>query len=122
MRFQILRVFFTVTREQPRKKKKKMPCLNISTNVNLEGVDTSSVLSEATSTVAKLIGKPEAVCCTSPSCFVLYFELVQVIMFQLFVFSFWVEFLVFGQLPRCSIVFVSLCGSWVLILLRVYRK
>ncbi|WMV51815.1 hypothetical protein MTR67_045200 [Solanum verrucosum] len=37
-----------------------MPCLNISTNVNLEGVDTSSVLSEATSTVAKLIGKPEA--------------------------------------------------------------
>lgn len=49
-----------MTREQPRKKKKKMPCLNISTNVNLEGVDTSSVLSEATSTVAKLIGKPEA--------------------------------------------------------------
>ncbi|KAH0648260.1 hypothetical protein KY285_033508 [Solanum tuberosum] len=37
-----------------------MPCLNISTNVNLEGVDTSSILSEATSTVAKLIGKPEA--------------------------------------------------------------
>lgn len=38
-----------------------MPCLNISTNVGLEGVDTSSILSEATSTVAKLIGKPEAV-------------------------------------------------------------
>ncbi|XP_024973970.1 macrophage migration inhibitory factor homolog [Cynara cardunculus var. scolymus] len=37
-----------------------MPCLNLSTNVNLEGVDTSSILSEATSTVAKLIGKPEA--------------------------------------------------------------
>ncbi|KAM7265312.1 hypothetical protein ACFE04_002995 [Oxalis oulophora] len=39
-----------------------MPCLNISTNVNLEkeGVDTSSILAEATSTVAKLIGKPEA--------------------------------------------------------------
>ncbi|XP_023903302.1 uncharacterized protein LOC112015170 isoform X2 [Quercus suber] len=37
-----------------------MPCLNISTNVGLDGVDTSSILSEATSTVAKLIGKPES--------------------------------------------------------------
>ncbi|PON42481.1 Macrophage migration inhibitory factor [Parasponia andersonii] len=37
-----------------------MPCLNLSTNVSLEGVDTSSILSEATSAVAKLIGKPEA--------------------------------------------------------------
>ncbi|CAL0306256.1 unnamed protein product [Lupinus luteus] len=37
-----------------------MPCLNISTNVTLDGVDTSSILSEATSTVAKVIGKPEA--------------------------------------------------------------
>ncbi|CAK9136694.1 unnamed protein product [Ilex paraguariensis] len=37
-----------------------MPCLNLSTNVNLEGVDTSSILSEATSTVSKVIGKPEA--------------------------------------------------------------
>uniref|UniRef100_A0A9I9DZG4 Macrophage migration inhibitory factor homolog n=1 Tax=Cucumis melo TaxID=3656 RepID=A0A9I9DZG4_CUCME len=36
-----------------------MPCLNISTNVSLEGIDTSSVLSEASSTVAKIIGKPE---------------------------------------------------------------
>lgn len=39
-----------------------MPCLNLSTNVNLEGVDTSAILSEATSIVAKLVGKPEAVC------------------------------------------------------------
>ncbi|CAJ1808570.1 unnamed protein product [Sphenostylis stenocarpa] len=37
-----------------------MPCLNLSTNVNLDGVDTSSILSEATSTVANIIGKPEA--------------------------------------------------------------
>ncbi|GAV76891.1 MIF domain-containing protein [Cephalotus follicularis] len=37
-----------------------MPCLNLSTNVSLDGVDTSAILSEATSTVAKLIGKPEA--------------------------------------------------------------
>ncbi|GMP86013.1 hypothetical protein CsSME_00038968 [Camellia sinensis var. sinensis] len=37
-----------------------MPCLNLSTNVNVEGVDTSSILKEATSTVADLIGKPEA--------------------------------------------------------------
>ncbi|KAL1808114.1 hypothetical protein ACET3Z_025104 [Daucus carota] len=37
-----------------------MPCLNISTNVSLDGVDTSSILSQATSTVATIIGKPEA--------------------------------------------------------------
>nr|GMC90129.1 macrophage migration inhibitory factor homolog isoform X2 [Ipomoea batatas] len=37
-----------------------MPCLNLSTNVNLEGVDTSSILAEATSVVAKIIGKPES--------------------------------------------------------------
>ncbi|KAL7589736.1 uncharacterized protein LOC111878214 isoform X1 [Lactuca sativa] len=37
-----------------------MPCLNLSTNVNLDAIDTSSILSEATSAVAKLIGKPEA--------------------------------------------------------------
>nr|DAD28133.1 TPA_asm: hypothetical protein HUJ06_029601 [Nelumbo nucifera] len=37
-----------------------MPCLNLSTNVSLDGVDTSSILSEATKTVAKIIGKPEA--------------------------------------------------------------
>ncbi|KAK4767310.1 hypothetical protein SAY86_015060 [Trapa natans] len=37
-----------------------MPCLNISTNVSLDGVDTSAILSEATSSVAKIIGKPEA--------------------------------------------------------------
>jgi phenylpyruvate tautomerase len=35
-----------------------MPALIISTNVSLDGVDTSSILSEATSEVAKLIGKP----------------------------------------------------------------
>ncbi|XP_074270728.1 uncharacterized protein LOC141594621 isoform X1 [Silene latifolia] len=37
-----------------------MPCLNISTNVNLEGVDTSAILSEATSSIATIIGKPPA--------------------------------------------------------------
>ncbi len=37
-----------------------MPCLNLSTNVSLDGIDTSSILSEATSAVAKIIGKPEA--------------------------------------------------------------
>ncbi|KAG9441887.1 hypothetical protein H6P81_017741 [Aristolochia fimbriata] len=37
-----------------------MPCLNISTNVSLDGVDTSAILSEATKSVAKIIGKPEA--------------------------------------------------------------
>jgi phenylpyruvate tautomerase len=39
----------------------KMPCLNISTNVNLDGVNTSAILSEASSQVAKIIKKPESV-------------------------------------------------------------
>lgn len=48
-----------------RKRKKKrqrarMPCLNVSTNVNLEGVDTSAILAEASKSVANIIGKPEA--------------------------------------------------------------
>nr|KAJ0209978.1 hypothetical protein LSAT_V11C400227870 [Lactuca sativa] len=38
----------------------KMSCLNLSTNVSLEGVDASVILSEATSTVVDLIGKPKA--------------------------------------------------------------
>ena len=38
----------------------KMPCLNVSTNVNLDGVDTSAVLADASKTVATIIGKPEA--------------------------------------------------------------
>jgi hypothetical protein len=38
-----------------------MPCLNVSTNVNLDGVDTSAILAEAAKTVASVIGKPEAV-------------------------------------------------------------
>ncbi|XP_078436118.1 tautomerase/MIF superfamily protein isoform X1 [Wolffia australiana] len=37
-----------------------MPCLNLSTNVSLDGVDTSPILSEASKTVARVIGKPEA--------------------------------------------------------------
>ncbi|KAJ4842853.1 hypothetical protein Tsubulata_041425 [Turnera subulata] len=37
-----------------------MPCLNLSTNVSLDGVDTSSILAEATSSVASIIGKPES--------------------------------------------------------------
>ncbi|KAL8129434.1 hypothetical protein V2J09_018589 [Rumex salicifolius] len=36
-----------------------MPCLTLSTNVTLEGVDTSSILSEASSSIAKILGKPE---------------------------------------------------------------
>ncbi|GAB2219862.1 hypothetical protein Drorol1_Dr00007500 [Drosera rotundifolia] len=37
-----------------------MPCLSISTNVSLDGVDTSAILADATKTIARLIGKPEA--------------------------------------------------------------
>ncbi|XP_062094975.1 uncharacterized protein LOC133800889 [Humulus lupulus] len=36
-----------------------MPCVYISTNVNLEGVDTDSIFSEATKAVSAIIGKPQ---------------------------------------------------------------
>ncbi|XP_019186660.1 PREDICTED: macrophage migration inhibitory factor homolog [Ipomoea nil] len=36
-----------------------MPCLDISTNVNLEGVDVDSFFREATTAVANITGKPE---------------------------------------------------------------
>ncbi|KAL7193887.1 hypothetical protein ACSBR2_025513 [Camellia fascicularis] len=42
------------------KGEEEIPCLNLSTNVNLEGIDISSILKEATSAVTDLIGKPEA--------------------------------------------------------------
>ncbi|KAK3032871.1 hypothetical protein RJ639_037048 [Escallonia herrerae] len=36
-----------------------MPCLNISTNVSLDGVDTDPISSEATRAIAQIIGRPE---------------------------------------------------------------
>ncbi|KAJ6755647.1 TAUTOMERASE/MIF SUPERFAMILY PROTEIN [Salix purpurea] len=48
------------TRARWKQSTEKMPCLNISTNVNLDGVDTSAILSEASSQVAKIIKKPES--------------------------------------------------------------
>ncbi|PON42480.1 Macrophage migration inhibitory factor [Parasponia andersonii] len=36
-----------------------MPCLYISTNVNLDGEDTNPIFSEATKAVSTIIGKPE---------------------------------------------------------------
>ncbi|XP_050215024.1 uncharacterized protein LOC126666111 [Mercurialis annua] len=36
-----------------------MPCLYISTNLNLDGVDTDPIFSDATKAVATIIGKPE---------------------------------------------------------------
>ncbi|KAG6745334.1 hypothetical protein POTOM_051989 [Populus tomentosa] len=48
-----------IQKSQDKLKFVKMPALIISTNVSLDGVDTSSILSEATSEVAKVIGKPE---------------------------------------------------------------
>lgn len=37
-----------------------MPCLDISTNVNLDGVDKDSLFSEITRVVAEITGKPES--------------------------------------------------------------
>ncbi|KAL8039039.1 hypothetical protein ABFX02_10G009100 [Erythranthe guttata] len=36
-----------------------MPCLDISTNVSLDGVDTDSLFSELTKAVSQIVGKPE---------------------------------------------------------------
>jgi hypothetical protein len=38
-----------------------MPCLYISTNVNLDDVDKDPIFSEATKAVATIIGRPEHV-------------------------------------------------------------
>ncbi|KAI3839970.1 hypothetical protein MKX01_002593 [Papaver californicum] len=37
-----------------------MPCLNLFTNVSLDEIDISSILSEASKSVANIIGKPES--------------------------------------------------------------
>ncbi|CAL5422834.1 unnamed protein product [Camellia sinensis] len=37
-----------------------MPCLDISTNVCLDGVDTEAFFSEATKVVSSIFGKPES--------------------------------------------------------------
>ncbi|CAM0152170.1 unnamed protein product [Urochloa decumbens] len=50
----------TKRRRKTKRDGPRMPCLNVSTNVNLEGVDTSAVLAEASKSVANIIGKPEA--------------------------------------------------------------
>ncbi|CAJ1948600.1 unnamed protein product [Sphenostylis stenocarpa] len=36
-----------------------MPCLYISTNINLDGINIDPIFSQATSAVSKIIGKPE---------------------------------------------------------------
>ncbi|KAJ1379850.1 Tautomerase/MIF superfamily [Sesbania bispinosa] len=36
-----------------------MPCLYITTNLNLDGIDTDPIFSEATTAVSTIIGKPE---------------------------------------------------------------
>ncbi|KAG2690988.1 hypothetical protein I3843_09G211900 [Carya illinoinensis] len=36
-----------------------MPCLYISTNVSLDGVDTNPIFSEVTKAISNIIGKPE---------------------------------------------------------------
>ncbi|CAD5194498.1 unnamed protein product, partial [Musa acuminata subsp. malaccensis] len=56
----LLRVNPNEKRRRTKSKQGRMPCLNLSTNVSLDGVDTSAILSEASKTVARLIGKPEA--------------------------------------------------------------
>ncbi|OIW00867.1 hypothetical protein TanjilG_12808 [Lupinus angustifolius] len=36
-----------------------MPCLHISTNLNLDGVDLEPIFSEAITAVARIVGRPE---------------------------------------------------------------
>lgn len=49
------------TDKRRRLRGRKMPCLDISTNVNLDGIDTDSLFSELTTAVSQIIGKPENV-------------------------------------------------------------
>ncbi|XP_043707134.1 macrophage migration inhibitory factor homolog [Telopea speciosissima] len=37
-----------------------MPCLNLSTNVSLDGLDTAPLVSEAIKAIANIIGRPES--------------------------------------------------------------
>lgn len=39
-----------------------MPCLYITTNLNLDGIDKDPIFSDATSAVSSIIGKPPKVC------------------------------------------------------------
>jgi len=41
-----------------------MPCLYISTNINLDGINIDPIFSQATTAVSTIIGKPEKVCHT----------------------------------------------------------
>jgi hypothetical protein len=40
---------------------KKMPCIYISTNLNLDGIDTDPIFSEVTTAISTIIGRPEKV-------------------------------------------------------------
>lgn len=51
--------FDSRTKEEERRK--KMPCLYISTNVGLDGVDVDPIFADATRAVAQIIGRPEHV-------------------------------------------------------------
>jgi hypothetical protein len=48
---------------------KKMPCIYISTNLNLDGIDTDPIFSEVTTAISTIIGRPEKVIYSFPSPF-----------------------------------------------------
>lgn len=57
-------IIYTLKRRRGRRKKKKkrvgtMPCVYISTNVCLDGLDLDPIFADATKAVAALIGRPE---------------------------------------------------------------
>lgn len=56
-------VIWILIAEQKKKeeRRKKMPCLYISTNVSLDGVDVDPIFADATRAVALIIGRPEHV-------------------------------------------------------------
>ncbi|KAG5053987.1 hypothetical protein JHK85_006497 [Glycine max] len=53
-----------------------MPCLYISTNINLDGVNIDPIFSQATTAVSTIIGKPEKVSCVVT----IYVQFVMVIL------------------------------------------
>lgn len=48
------------------RRRRRMPCLYITTNLNLDGIDTDPIFSEATTAVSTIIGKPKKACLNFP--------------------------------------------------------
>ena len=93
-----------------------MPCLYLSTNLNLDEVDTDPIFSEATKAVASIIGKPENVnssLCSRYSLYsyIQYLLLLQSIRFLCFLFCFLLSFSIFQTTYNFTSMFIFSYGK-----------